>query len=182
LVSLAHLEAALNRPLARGVSEVRASAEEAFESFCQERYGRIVSAVRVIVGDHATAEDVTQEAFARAYLHWAKLWPNGNPGGWVHKVATNLAISWRRRAGRELRAIARLGRRTSLVTDAPEAYPELHAAMKELPPRQRAAVALHYVLGMSMEEAAEAMGCRPGTVKSLLHGAREKLRQKLEAP
>lgn len=138
-----------------------------------------MSTVRVIVGDLATAEDVTQEAFARAYISWPKLWPEGNPGGWVHRVATNLAISWRRRAGRELRAVARLGRRTELTVPAPDAHPELHRAIAGLPPRQRAAVALHYVLGLSMEEAAEAMGCRPGTVKSLLHGARGRLRKEL---
>jgi RNA polymerase sigma-70 factor (ECF subfamily) len=171
---------AINRPAPPGVSEGEASLEEAFEAFCKERYGRIVSAVRVIVGDHAAAEDVAQEAFARAFLQWGKLWPGGNPGGWVHRVATNLAISWRRRAGRELRAMARLGRRTAMEVDPPEAHPELHAAIRKLPPRQRAAVALHYVLGLSMDEAAEVMRCRPGTVKSLLHAARARLREGLD--
>jgi RNA polymerase sigma-70 factor (ECF subfamily) len=169
----------LNRAGVPGVSEERASPEEAFEAFCSERYGRVVSAVRVIVGDRATAEDVTQEAFARAYINWSKLWPEGNPVGWVHRVATNLAISWRRRAARELKAVARLGKRTEMTVEGPDAHPELHRAVRALPPRQRAAVALHYVLGMTMDEAAEVMGCRPGTVKSLLHGAREKLRTQL---
>lgn len=169
----------LNRPPSGGVADGEVSAEEAFEAFCEERYARVVSAVRVIVSDRATAEDVAQEAFARAYLSWAKLWPEGNPVGWVHRVATNLAISWRRRAAREVRAIARLGRRTELTVPAPEAHPELHEAVRALPPRQRAAVALHYTLGLSMEQAAEAMGCRPGTVKSLLHAARERLRNQL---
>jgi RNA polymerase sigma-70 factor (ECF subfamily) len=173
-------EETLNPPESPGVSEEEAaSAEAAFEAFCRDRYGRIVSAVRVIVGDRATAEDVTQESFARAYIHWDKLWPDGNPVGWVHRVATNLAISWRRRMGRELRAVARLGKRTEMTVEGPEAYPELHNAVAALPRRQRAAVSLHYVLGMSMEEAAEAMGCKPGTVKSLLHGARQKLRERL---
>ena len=172
-------EVQLNRPVPRGVSEEKASPEEAFESFCNERYGRVVSAVRVIVGDRATAEDITQEAFARAYINWSKLWPEGNPVGWVHRVATNLGISWRRRAARELKAVARLGKRTEMTVEGPEAYPELHRAVNALPPRQRAAVALHYVLGLTMDQAAAAMGCRPGTVKSLLHGAREKLRVQL---
>ena len=133
----------------------------------------------MIVGDRATAEDMTQEAFARAYLSWGKLWPDGNPGGWVYRVATNLAISWRRRAAREVRARARLRGWTDTTMPEPEAYPELHAAVARLPRRQRAAVALHYVLGLSMEQAGEAMGCRPGTVKSLLHAARARLRDEL---
>jgi RNA polymerase sigma-70 factor (ECF subfamily) len=173
-------EATLNRPETPGVSEEEEpTAEAAFEAFCEQRYGRIVSAVRVIVGDRATAEDIAQEAFARAYISWAKLWPDGNPVAWVHRVATNLAISWRRRLGRELRAVARLGKRTEMTVDAPEAHPELHRAVAALPPRQRAAVSLHYVLGLSMDQAAEVMGCKPGTVKSLLHGARQKLREQL---
>jgi RNA polymerase sigma-70 factor (ECF subfamily) len=172
-------EVALNRRESPGVSEVQASPEEAFEAFCNERFGRIVSAVRVIVGNRANAEDVAQEAFARAYISWPKLWPDGNPSAWVHRVATNLAISWRRRATRELRAIARLGKRTDMTVEGPEAHPELHRAVASLPPRQRAAVSLHYVLGLSIDEAAQAMGCRPGTVKSLLHGARAKLREAL---
>lgn len=138
-----------------------------------------MAAVRIIVRDAATAEDLTQEAFARAYLSWSKLWPDGNPAGWVYRVATNLAMSWHRRAGRELRAVARLGRRAQMTSPAPEAYPELHRAVEALPPRQRSAVALRYVLGLSTNEAAEAMGCRPGTVKSLLFSARERLREDL---
>lgn len=156
------------------------TAEEAFEAFVKERYSRLVSTVRMVVSDRGIAEDVVQEAFARAYISWPKLWPDGNPAGWIHRVAMNLAISWRRRAGRELRAVSRLGRRAPLFEEAPEAYPELHKAVKELPVRQRTAVALHYVLGLPVNDTAEAMGCRPGTVKSLLYQARERLRGQLE--
>jgi RNA polymerase sigma-70 factor, ECF subfamily len=101
------------------------------------------------------------------------------PGGWTYRVATNLALSWRRRAGRELRAVQRLGRRTDLTMPGPDVTPELDRAIAKLPPRQRAAVALHYVLGMTMEEAADAMKCAPGTVKSLLFRAREQLREEI---
>lgn len=132
--------------------------------------------VRLIVRDHGIAEDIAQEAFARAYLSWNKLWPDGNPGGWIHRVATNLAISWRRRAAREMRAVARLGRREDLVQHPVDPHPELRRAVSELPVRQRTAVALYYVLGLPVNEVAEAMGCRPGTVKSLLFQARERLR------
>lgn len=170
----------LNPPAPRGVAEEEGSAEEAFTQFVEERYGRIVSAIGIIVRDRAAAEDLAQETFARAYVSWSKLWPEGNPGGWVHKVATNLALSWRRRAVRELRALQRLGRATDQTVPAPEAHPELHRAVAALPPRQRAAVALHYVLGLSVVETGEAMGCAEGTVKSLLFRARERLREELD--
>jgi RNA polymerase sigma-70 factor (ECF subfamily) len=163
-----------------GVFEEGSSPEEAYDAFVNQLYGKVMGTIQVIVGNRASAEDLAQEAFARAYLSWSKLWPDGNPGGWVYRVATNLALSWRRRAGRELRAVQRLGRRTNFSSPAPEAHPELHAAIARLPSRQRAAVALHYVLGLSMEECGAAMKCAPGTVKSLLHSARERLRTELE--
>lgn len=158
---------------------VETTPEQAFEAFLAERYQKLVSTVRLVVRDQGTAEDLVQEAFARAYLSWPKLWPDGNPAGWIHRVAVNLAISWKRRAAREARAFAKLGGRETLVQPGPEAYPELHEALKRLPLRQRTAVALHYVLGLPVDEAAKSMGCRPGTVKSLLYQARERLRKEL---
>jgi RNA polymerase sigma-70 factor (ECF subfamily) len=155
----------------------RVSKDEAFEAFLNERYGKVVSAVRLIARE--SAEDIAQEAFARAYIHWNKLWPDGNPVGWVHRVATNLALSLRTRAAREVRAVARLGKRTAFESPAPEAYPELHEAVASLPARQRAAVALYYVLDLSIEECAKALKCKDGTVKRLLFDAREGLRTKL---
>lgn len=155
----------------------RVSSEEAFEAFLQERYGKVVSAVRLIAREHA--EDITQEAFARAYIHWTKLWPDGNPVGWVHRVATNLALSLKTRAGREIRALQRLGKRSVFESPAPDVYPELHDAVAALPARQRAAVALYYVLDLSVEDCAVALKCKEGTVKSLLFNAREGLRKKL---
>jgi RNA polymerase sigma-70 factor (ECF subfamily) len=169
----------LNPPAGRGVFEEGPSAEEAYETFVRERYGKVTSTIQIIVGSRATAEDLAQETFARAYLSWSKLWPDGNPAGWAHRVATNLALSWRRRAGREVKALQRLVKRSDEAVEAPEAYPELHRAVSALPRRQRAAVALHYVLGLSVDDAATAMGCRPGTVKSLLFNARERLRTEL---
>ena len=169
----------MNPARSRDVFEEKVSAEEAFETFTKETYGKIVNTVRLVVRDTATAQDVVQEAFARAYINWSKLWPDGNPAGWTYRVATNLAINWRRRATREVKAVARLSKRDDLIVEGPEAYPELHAAVKSLPVRQRMAVGLHYVLGLSMEQAAEAMKCRPGTVKSLLFSARERLRKEL---
>jgi len=169
----------LNPPAHRGVFEEGSSAEEAFDAFVAERYGRVRSTIQIIVSNRATAEDLAQETFARAYLAWSKLWPDGNPAGWVHRVATNLALSWRRRAGREIRALQRVGRRTDQSLATPELHPELHRAVAALPPRQRAAVALHYVLDLSVDDAAAAMKCKPGTVKSLLHAARERLRREL---
>lgn len=160
----------------------RLSKEEAFDSFLAESYSKLVGAAFLIVRDRGVAEDIVQETFARAYLRWGKLWPDGNPGGWTYRVSVNLAKSWRRKLAAEARAFARLGRVE--VSPSPEELvdPDLMKAMQKLPSRQRQAVALHYVLGLPLEEVAHAMGCRIGTVKSCLHSARAKIRRELGEP
>lgn len=154
-------------------------AEDAFSQMLTDGYSRLVGAVLIIVRNRATAEDIVQETYARAFINWSKLWPDGNPAAWTYRVATNLATSWWRTAARETRALARVA-----MQRTPDAMQESDVEFSEmlalLPPRQRAAVALHYNLGLSMNEVALAMRCRPGTVKSLLHSAREKLRVEMK--
>lgn len=155
-------------------------ADAAFDSFLSESYSKLVGAVFLIVGDKPTAEDVVQETMARAYMNWSKLWPDGNPGGWSYRVAVNLATSWRRRVFREAKAVARLGRQAPQPGPDELIDPDLERLVAGLPLRQRQAVALHYGMGMSMEEVANAMGCRVGTVKSSLHAARQRLKKDLD--
>jgi RNA polymerase sigma-70 factor (sigma-E family) len=118
-----------------------------------------------ILGDRGDAEDVAQEALARASVRWSRL--EDRPEGWVTRVASNLAIDRYRRRRRPLPAMTGpvglvdpyLGERGDLV-----------AALRRLPRRQREAVVLRYLGDLSEAEAALEMGCSVGAVKS--HGAR----------
>lgn len=170
-----------NPAVAPDVGPIRSGqrSEAAFEAFVHDHHAALVRTVRLIVRDHATAEDIVQETFARAYLKWMDLYPEGNPPGWCHRVATNLAISLKRRAAREAKVLLRLSKRENLTADPPDIVPEVEREVALLPPRQRAAVALYYVLGLPVQECAAAMQCRPGTVKSLLFHARERLRDRI---
>ncbi len=76
--------------------------EEAFQSFFLENYARLSGVVFRIVGDYSRAEELTDEAFWRLY-HQPYGGDRFNPGGWVYRTATRLAID-------ELRAEARRGR------------------------------------------------------------------------
>ena len=68
-----------------------------FEEFFRERYGEVVRSMRLMVGDHARAEELTQEAFARACRHWRRVRALDRPVAWVYVVATNEARrEWRR--------------------------------------------------------------------------------------
>jgi RNA polymerase sigma-70 factor (sigma-E family) len=118
-----------------------------------------------ILGDQGDAEDVAQEALARASLRWARL--EDRPEGWITRVASNLAIDRYRRRRRPLPPMTGpvgvvdpyLGERSDLV-----------AALRRLPRRQREAVVLRYLADLSEAQVALEMGCSVGAVKS--HGAR----------
>lgn len=181
---LIHRSVNRNRPTGGGVHPKPrafpyepAGAQEAFDQFVRDTYPRLVGMIEIVVKDRATAEDIAQETYARAFLNWPKLWPDGNPIGWCYRVSVNLGRSWWRGIGRESRALGRVGNPTSNPAVEPDV--DLMRAVARLPRRQRIAVSLHYTVGLSVEEVAETMRVRPGTVKSMLHAARQRLREQL---
>jgi RNA polymerase sigma-70 factor (ECF subfamily) len=118
------------------------------------------------------AADATQEAMARAWRHWADV-SEPNPGAWVRTVALNLCRSRWRQLARETRLLPRV-----YTLDAgPEVFPnpELYAALRRLPARQREAIALYYFADLSIAECALAMHLSEGAVKSHLARGRERL-------
>lgn len=129
----------------------------------------------LVTGDRQEAADVTQEAFARAYEHWRTVSRSDRPGAWVQRVAVNLALSWRRR--QRLRSREATERELVEPPDLPD--PELFAALRALPPQQRAAVVLRHWADLSVEETARTLGKRPGTVKALTSQGLANLRRAL---
>jgi RNA polymerase sigma-70 factor (ECF subfamily) len=63
-----------------------------FGEFYQANYGRVVAMATAMLGDRREAEDVAQEAFARALARWSRLRRYDQPGAWVRTVALRLAI------------------------------------------------------------------------------------------
>ena len=152
-----------------------------FEEFFRERYGEVVRSMRLMVGDHARAEELTQEAFARACRHWRRVRTLDRPVAWVYVVATNEARRGWRREQREASMVP--GREAAVDdTTGPIATAlDVRAALALLTDRQRAAVVLRYVADLPVAEIAEVMGCAPGTVKATLHQAQAHMRVELEA-
>ena len=70
--------------------------------FCEDAYPRLVGLLTLYTGNANLAEDLAQEALARAIRHWRRLQRMESPKGWLYQVAINLANSWfvRRRAER----------------------------------------------------------------------------------
>jgi RNA polymerase sigma-70 factor (ECF subfamily) len=127
----------------------------------------------LITGDLHEAEDVVQEAFARAAVRWVRLSDDDAPETWVRRVAINLASDGFRR-GRRLLAMARLGPRP-LVPPVSVESRALADALATLPRSQREAIVLHHLLDLPVDEVARQTGTALGTVKSRLARSRQAL-------
>ncbi|WP_165865731.1 RNA polymerase sigma factor [Vallicoccus soli] len=149
------------------------------DAVCRREHPRLVAALTAYTGDRDLAVELSQEALARALLHWREVQGMDAPGAWLHRVAMNLANSHFRRRRYERLALRRAAARVPASVDAPE--PPLGGAVRtalaELPPRQREAVVLRYVLDLSVEQAAERMGCAAGTVRALTAQGTARLRR-----
>jgi RNA polymerase sigma-70 factor, ECF subfamily len=142
---------------------------EDFQEFYQASYGRTVAMVAAVAGSRHEAEDIAQEAYARALARWSRLRAYDLPEAWVRKVALRLAIDSGRRLRRGALASARLAARR----DAPEPepgddlkYTALGAALLELPVRERQAVVLFYLADLPVDAIARECGLPAGTVKA----------------
>jgi RNA polymerase sigma-70 factor (ECF subfamily) len=152
-----------------------------FGTWYEHCHDRVLAGVRVTTRDAQHAPDAVSEAFTRAFEAWDRVAMMERPEAWVYTVAINVLRRRGRRAGTERRLLRRLNDReieaTPLVPH--EADDELWAAVGALPPRQRQAVALRYVLGLTQHDVAAAMGVSDGTAASTLAKARATLAQRL---
>jgi len=160
--------------------------EDQLVRFVEAEYGALVAALSLVCGERAAAEDVTQEALARALIALRRGTSIDSLGAWVRVVALNLLRNRWRSLSRERRAHHRVGADLSRMSvdgldavDLEEAV-DLRAAVATLSRRQREAVALHYRLGLSVAETARAMEVSDGTVKTLLSRARATLAAALD--
>ena len=120
--------------------------------------------------------DATSEAFTRALQHWPRVHAMDAPEAWVHRVGINVL---RRRHRRRILEERLLRRQRPEPAPPPQVATEVWDALASLPLRQRQALALRYLLGMTQAEVADAMGVAPGTAAATLHAARRNLADRL---
>src|SRR5271169_4889358 len=160
---------------------MKAELDGEFRDFMHARWPAMVRLAYALTGDPGHAEDVAQTAFARAYASWPKVRRTGNPDAYVRKILVNENLN----RFRKHRVAERLtdSLPESGTADATREYDErsaLIAALQRLGPRQRAVVVLRYWLGLTEAEAAIALDCSVGTVKSQASRALAALRQSAE--
>lgn len=150
-----------------------ADADDGFADFYRRELPRLVTLTAAIAGT-AQAEELAQEALLRAHRDWVRVRALDKPGAWTRRVAINLATSSRRRTSAEARALARVARRRPTPAPPPE-VDEFWRLVRRLPPKQAAAVALHYLEDRSLHDIAAALDCTEGTAKAHLYKARHAL-------
>ncbi|MDG2519081.1 MULTISPECIES: RNA polymerase sigma factor [Lysobacter] len=161
----------------------------AFEALYRRHAGRVHGVIARLVGGHgARAEDLTQEAFVRAWQALPAFRFESAFSTWLHRLAVNTALmelrSRRSRPQDEgdsdeevfdlIGSADSAGHTTALSMD-------LERAVASLPPRARAVLVLYDVEGWKHEEIAAELGMAVGSSKAQLHRARNLLRDRLEA-
>ena len=147
---------------------------EDFDAFYAATARRVVHHVYALCGDLAEAQDVTQEAYARAWQRWSTVGAYEDPEGWVRTVAWRLTANRWRGLRRWFAARARLGRETPAPGPNPDRV-ALLAALRRLPDAQRLVVVLHHLHDLPVAEIARTTGMPEGTVKSYLSRGRAAL-------
>jgi RNA polymerase sigma-70 factor (ECF subfamily) len=159
---------------AQRTNDIVSGTGDTFEEAFDDLFPRAFRMARRMLGDSAAAEDVAAEAMARAYARWPKVSVLPYRDGWLLRVTANLAIDRMRR------------RPPQAWAQPPAEFEEevalrmaLNAALLTLAPRQRQAIALHYLGGLSDREVAEALGISLGSVKTHIHRGIAGLRVRL---
>lgn len=151
------------------------------EAFVAAMSGPLVGSLTLVLGSRAIAEEIAQDALAKALVHWQRIGTYDRPEAWVYKVALNLARSWFRRLAAERRAYRRAGPLLDPAEPGPEEQVTtamvVRTAVAGLPDRQREVLACRFYADLSVGETAAAMGCAEGTVKALTNRAVTTLRR-----
>ncbi len=144
-----------------------------FDTFYAANRDQIARALSLSLRNPDLGAEAADEAFVRACQRWAEVSTFANPQGWVYRVAMNWARSWLRRARRE-REKRPLLVKAEFAEDKMVDV-DLERALESLAPAHRTVVVARFFMEWSVEETAEALGIRPGTVKSRLSRALNQL-------
>jgi RNA polymerase sigma-70 factor (ECF subfamily) len=141
----------------------------AIEELYRRRHSAFWNVIAAVTRDREAAQDVVQEAFARAFTKRRQLRDPDALEPWVWRIALRVA---RERAGRPTVALDEAFEPALL---APERDPDLAAALRALAPRRRLVVFLRYFAGLSYAEIAAATEIAEGTVAATLSQAHDEL-------
>jgi RNA polymerase sigma-70 factor (sigma-E family) len=163
----------------------RADHDGDFTAYVETQIPSLRRVAFLLCQDWHRADDLTQTALTRLYVHWRRASQAENRDAYLRAILLNVYLaeqrtSWWKRTDpqpeSDLDHEEPAGRGAAPDLDA---LLDLRAAMKDLPPRRRAAVVLRYYCDLTVEQTAELLGCTAGTVKSQTSKALAQLREAL---
>jgi RNA polymerase sigma-70 factor (sigma-E family) len=150
---------------------------EDFGAFAGSRWPGLVRLAFGLTGDRWAAEDIAQATLARAYVAWRRVSRADDPDAYLRRMLVNTS----NRRFRRHRVADQPGDPPETAIEGPADLvgerAALLAALRQLPPRQRAVVVLRYWEDLTDVQIAATLGCSPGTVRSQLSRALAKLRE-----
>jgi len=157
---------------------------EACKELIRRHHERVHGYLRRLGADPSSAEDLTQETYARAWRSICTLRESASLRSWLLAIARNEFLQWKRAEGPEVTGELPEGEDPGPGAEGAAARSErdnlLRRAVARLDPALQEVVALHYFQDLSLKEAADVLGVPGGTAKSRLNRALECLRAMLE--
>lgn len=149
-----------------------------FREFVEARRAALSRTAFFLTGDTLAAEELLQEALAKTVARWSRVGAGGTPEAYVKQVMLNeIRSRWRSRRRSHVVSVSSVPERSQ---GGPEAgavdRTALARALRQLAPRQRAALYLRFYEDRTHADIARLLDCSVGTVKSQLHHALERLR------
>ncbi|HVB01629.1 MAG TPA: sigma factor-like helix-turn-helix DNA-binding protein [Acidimicrobiales bacterium] len=145
--------------------------DEDFVATYKAHYPRLVRALELSGASRPSAEDVAQEAFARALVHWDRVRSGTNPAGYVYRVAFRLT---RRSSFRKPPLVEEHA--TPTVDDEATLHVGIEMGLKTMPAARRRCAVLCLIVGMSTKDAAGTLHIAESTVRKQIERARKDLR------
>jgi RNA polymerase sigma-70 factor (sigma-E family) len=162
------------------VLSVRKEGAVSFEEFVRAEMGALARFAGALTGDRYLAEDMLSDALVKVARRWRRISSLDDPAAYVRRVIVTTYLDDRRKAQRRRTTpsgdIEVLDRPAPDVAQAVVDRVEVARLLSALPPQQKAAVVLRYLMDESDEQIADALGCSTGTVRSHLSRARSALR------
>ncbi len=160
------------------IARAKSGDRDAMGELYERHARRVYTVVRRLVGDDHLAEDLSQEAWVRAFEKLHLFRGDSAFGTWIYRLATNVALNRLRRSSKRktVEAAAELPQIVRAPDDVVVSRRVLSLALDKLPPGYRRVLVLHDVEGWTHEEIARCLNCSAGTSKSQLHKARARMR------
>ena len=168
------------------VERAMAGDHDAFSELARVSIGRLYATARLILRDDGRAEDATQEALVAAWRDLSALRDPDRFDAWLHRLLVRACYREIRRGRHRWTIEVDVEGHESVDTDHDPGFDiadrdQLERGFRRLDADQRIVLVLHYDLGLTLDEAAEALGVPPGTVRSRLNRATKAMRAALDA-